>query len=203
MSHEPKSKERIVHKYLVDTLGAPFKVSIIDVVTVRTDPKTGKELIHIPDLSGLINAVVRARVSDERKLSGPELKFVRNAISVRAKTLANFLDLSPEHLSRCEAGKKTLATNDEIGLRLSVFLATYMSDPQAMFERKVDDTGIDKTSAEPNEVATKFMNQFLTMKIRSVFDASKELHYEFRRINKSQTKSEKWKEKQDLHNEAA
>lgn len=198
MSHELKGQERIVHKYEVEKLGAPFKVSIIDAVTIRKDPKSGKEMIHIPDLSGLINAVVRTRVMDERKLSGPELKFVRNAIGVRAKTLAEFISVSPEHLSRCEAGKKTLATMDEMGLRLSVYLATFMSDPQAMFERKLDDKGIDKTTSEPNEVAMEFMNRFLSMKIKSVFDPSKELHYEFKRMERPKKKtSHLWKEKQE------
>lgn len=180
MSHEPAAGVRNVHKYEVDTLGAPFKISVIDAVQIRTDPKSGKEMIKIPDLVGLINVVVRTRVFDERKLNGPELKFLRKAIGVRSKTLAEFLDMTPEHLSRCEKGAKVMTVTSEKLFRLFIFLATYVAEPQTMLE-KFEDIEITKTSEEPAEVAKKFINNFLSMKIRSVFDPRDELHYEFYR----------------------
>jgi transcriptional regulator with XRE-family HTH domain len=179
-SHEPADGVRNVHKYEVDTLGAPFKVSVIDAVQIRTDPKTGKDMIKIPDLVGLINVVVRTRVFDERKLNGPELKFLRKAIGVRSNTLAEFLDMTPEHLSRCEKGSKIMTVTSEKLFRLFIFLATYVDDPQKMLE-KFENIEITKTSEEPAEVAKKFISNFLSMKIRSVFDLGDELHYEFYR----------------------
>jgi len=185
-SHKQKADEQIVHEYEVDTLGAPFKVSIIDVASIRIDPKTGKKSVQIPDLVGLINSVVRRRVSDKRKLNGPELKFLRTAIRVRAKTLAEFLDMSPEHLSRCEAGSKVMTTVSEKLLRLSVYLATYMAEPQDMFEKQVDEDEIVKKAGEPEDILKRIVNRFLLMKIQSVFDPSVELKYSFRRVDTSE-----------------
>ncbi len=181
MSHEPNENIRIVHKYGVDALGAPFKVSVVDAVSVRTNPITGKEMIQIPDLVGLINVVVRTRVLDERKLNGKELKFLRNAIGVRAKTLAEFLDMTPAHLSRCEGSQKTMAATSEKLFRLFVYFATYMDDPQKAME-EVRDLEIKKTSEEPEQLARTFIGKFLAMRIRPVFDSNEELHYEFERV---------------------
>src|SRR6266446_724740 len=102
--HERYVNPRTVAKYELDTLGAPFKVTLLDSVTLGVNPTTGKEMVNVPDLVGLLNAVVRRRVTHPRKLNGDELKFIRNALGVKAILLARFLEMSPEHLSRCEAG---------------------------------------------------------------------------------------------------
>lgn len=107
MQHERTGSVPVVHKpYHVDTLGAPFKVVLNSGVTFGIDKDTGEETVSIPDTIGLINAVVRARVQHERKLNGEELRFIRKAINVRAKSLAELLDITPEHYSRCEGGDK-------------------------------------------------------------------------------------------------
>src|SRR4051812_18881030 len=93
MQHDRSGNARVVQQYEVDTLGAPFKVTLWDCVSLSIDAKTGGEKVHIPDLVGLIKSVVRARVSHPRKLNGAELKFVRNALGVRANLLAEFLDM--------------------------------------------------------------------------------------------------------------
>lgn len=183
MRHEPSiTATRVIPQYEVDTLGAPFKVTVWDCVTLRVDPSTGKELINIPDLVGLINAVVRARVKHSRKLNGQEIKFIRNALGVKGNAIASFLAMSPEHLSRCEAGTKVMSAISEKVFRLFAYLATFHPDPNEILAKREDgDFGkeLEKKAKRPNEVARNFVEQFLTMKIESAFDAEEELNFNF------------------------
>ncbi len=178
--HERCVNARTVAKYEIDTLGAPFKVTLLDSVTLGVDPTTGKEMVHVPDLVGLLNAVVRRRVTHPRKLKGDELKFTRNALGVRAILLARFLDMSPEHLSRCEAGDKAMSTNSERFFRLFAYLGTFFPDPEELLAaKKLDGEEIEKKAKKPCVSFTKFAVQFLSMKIESAFDPEKELHFTF------------------------
>jgi transcriptional regulator with XRE-family HTH domain len=179
--HERKARVRAVQSYDVDTLGAPFKVTLLDSVTFGTNPKTGEQTVQIPDLVGLVGAVVRARVCVARKLSGPELKFLRNAIGVRANVIAEFLDMTPQHLSRCEAGAKVMSSTSEKLFRLAAFIATFLKEPEDTFTKASEDGKLETKSAKPNELAEKFMRMFLTMKIEAVFDPEDELCFEFSR----------------------
>jgi DNA-binding transcriptional regulator YiaG len=192
MQHDRKGNARVVQQYAVDTLGAPFKVTLWDCVSLSVDPKSGEEKVHIPDLVGLIKSVVRARVSHPRKLNGAELKFVRNALGVRANLLAEFLDMTPEHLSRCEAGSKVMSTMSEKVLRLLAFLGTFFSDAEEILLKSLNREEINKKAKRPAEMRELFAEQFLSMKIQSVFDAEEdELHFEFERIAVKSGKSTK------------
>jgi hypothetical protein len=179
--------ERRVERYDVDTLGAPFNVTLLDCVTPGVDRETGDEKINVPNTAGLIGAVVRARVSHPRKLNGKEIRFVRNALGLKANQVAKFLEMGPEHFSRCEAGTKVMALTSEKMFRLFAYLATYFPDPQEMLAKILDgsanlEKGLETKTKKPNEMAQKFIEQFLMIKIQSVFDPSEELHFEFHRI---------------------
>jgi hypothetical protein len=178
-------KARVELRYEADTLGAPFKVVVLNCVTKKVDPETGKTLTTIPDLAGLIKAVVRARVIHARKLNGSELKFLRNALGIKANVIADFFDMSPEHLSRCEAGTKVMSTSSEKYYRLMMFISSFHPDPSELLsEAKNGDEiseNIEKKIKKPAELAKKFMAQFLTMKIESAYDVDKELCFEFKR----------------------
>lgn len=186
MTHDRKDGVRIVPLYEVDTLGAPFKVTIYHCAALRTDPVTGEETVNIPDLVGLINAVVRARVTDDRKLNGREIKFVRNALGLRAKQVAEFLDMSPEHFSRCEAGTKPMSAGSEKTFRMFAFLGTHLKEPSTILEQR--NARILDSSTRESELTSKkvtksvatFLEMFLSMKIQPVFPAE-ELHFEFSR----------------------
>lgn len=179
--HDRYANARVVPQYEIDTLGAPFRVTLYDCVTLGIDPSTGEEKVNVPDIVGLINAVVRIRVSHPRKLNGQELKFVRNALGLRANLLADFLEMSPEHLSRCEAGAKVMSAISERFFRLFAFLCTFFSDPEELLIRTMDGTEIEQKATKPNEMGKKFAEQFLSMKIQSAYDADEELHFEFTR----------------------
>jgi transcriptional regulator with XRE-family HTH domain len=181
-------ERRIVERYEIDTLGAPFKVTLLECVVFSVDPKTGDEKINVPDVAGLIGAVVRARVSHPRKLNGKEVRFVRNALGLKANQLAKFLGMTPEHFSRCEAGSKVMAILTEKMFRLFAYLATYFPDPQDMLAKILDGEtnlvppGLEQKPTKKYEVmAKKFMEQFLMIKIQAVFDPREELNFEFSR----------------------
>lgn len=199
--HEQMVAARVVPQYEIDTLGAPFKVTISNCVTLKVDPATGKELVNIPDLVGLINAVVRTRVMHPRKLNGKEIKFIRNALGVKANALAGFLEMSPEHFSRCEASAKVMSAISERFFRLFAYLATCHPEPEKLLVRPKgwDELGkeIEQKEKKPDEMLKRFAEQFITMKIQSAFDAEDELHFEFSREPVSVEKSERTVDQQD------
>lgn len=181
-------KRRLVERYEIDTLGAPFKVTLLDCVTRSLDAKTGEEKINVPDIGGLIGAVLRARVSHPRKLNGDEIRFIRNALGLKANQLSKFLGMTPEHFSRCEASTKVMASLTERMFRLFAYLATYFADPQEMLtkilngEASLELAGMEQKPTKKQEaMAKKFVEQFLGIKIQAVFDSTEELNFELRR----------------------
>lgn len=189
--HELLAGVHVVGKYDMDTLGAPFKVTLLDSVKKGVD-RNGKEVVFVPDVVGLIGAVVRARVCHTQKLNGAEIKFIRNALGVKAKLLAERLDITPEHLSRCENGEsgKVLSPTCEKELRLIAFLASWLKEPEELFTKKIQAPTPDlelKDKAKFEEVAKAFVSAFLSMKIETpLVEASVErpcnrLEFEFTR----------------------
>ena len=177
---------RVVHEYNMDTLGAPFQITLIDSVRVELDPVTGEEEISVPDVVGLINAVVRSRAEHPRKLNGKEIAFVRKALNVQAKLLASFLGMSPEHLSRCESGTKVMSVASEKLLRLFAFLGTFTENPAEMFHKICNPSklrqAIDRSpsqSPKTEKLLDGFLRVFLEMKIKSMFDPDEHLHFSF------------------------
>ena len=177
--HDGANVRIVTPRYELKSLGAPFRVTLIDSVGLSVDPDTGNEVVTIPDLAGLISAVVRKRVTCPRKLSGEELRFLRKALAVKAKSIAKFLEVSAEHYSRCEAGEKVLTSSNERMFRLFAFIATDYTDPQDFLERLDDeDEPKKKRGIKPIEL-DDFVRKFLGMRIQSVFDANSVLHFEF------------------------
>lgn len=173
----------VVPSYDYDTLGAPFLVTLKDSVVVRIDPETRKEVVKIPDPMGLLRSVVRTRVLDARKLSGSELKFVRQAIDAPANKIATFLDCTPEHLSRCESGERVLSASAEKHLRLFAFCATLFSDTAQLLELGANTSQIQPRplNKKSDRMAKTFINTFLTMKIQTFRDPDEKIEYVFYR----------------------
>lgn len=179
MQHEQAKGVHVVPTFVMDTLGSPFKVTLLDSVTVSVDPKTGKKVVTVPDVVGLIGAVVRARVCHQRKLNGAEIKFIRNALSLKAKAVAEFLDMSPEHLSRCEAGEKTMSAGSEKTFRCAAFLATVLEEPSQLFIRP-DLQNLKPKNTELQTWAVEFANAFVSMKIDPIHAVNAaELEFKF------------------------
>jgi hypothetical protein len=66
--------------------------------------------------------------------------------------------------------------------RLFAFLGTFFSDAEEILITSLNKEEIDRRAKRPDEMREKFAQQFLTMKIQSVFDVNEsELHFEFTR----------------------
>jgi len=115
--HTREASEVLLPEYYDVAMGFPviLRESVIEVR--RPDGEKG---IIIPDLAGLEAAMAVARVSVPAKLTGPEIKFLRKAMALKAAALAKFLDVTAETLSRWENGREPISTNAERLLRLRV-----------------------------------------------------------------------------------
>lgn len=119
VEHGTKTVTRVVETFEAKDLGAPFKVLLNDAVQVTFDAATGEQLSYeIPDLDGLLRAVVIERLLTNRKLSGKDVRFVRKVLGLTQRELSEKIDIVPEHLSRIETGTHPLTPGSEKLLRL-------------------------------------------------------------------------------------
>jgi DNA-binding transcriptional regulator YiaG len=110
-------------EYIPDNLGAPFKVVLKNSVRQLVDEKTGEiQQTIIPNPRGLLQRIAITRLLIARKLSGQEIKFIRKSLRIKATDLSEMIGVSPEHLSRCEAGERVLSIGVEKCLRMAVLL---------------------------------------------------------------------------------
>lgn len=159
----------VAEQFEAADLGAPFKVVLHDAVKVTKNNATGAIILYsIPDLDGLIAEVVVSRTLHPRKLSGSDIKFIRKALSMKQKDLAAKLDLSVEHLSRCETGALPFAPASEKLLRI-------LSLKSALKLHKIK-PGASKTRLE--EAVDKV---FDVITPQPVFDADDRLVFHFYR----------------------
>jgi len=103
IQHEKEYDTCFAECFEATDLGAPFKVILHNSVKVKLGNTDEILSYTIPDLDGLIRAVVITRILHPRKLLGADLKFIRKAVSLKQKDAASKIEMSPEHLSRCEA----------------------------------------------------------------------------------------------------
>ncbi|MDF2980936.1 MAG: hypothetical protein K0Q69_708 [Devosia sp.] len=119
VEHGGKTVTRVVEQFEAKDLGAPFKVVLKDAVLVTFDAATDEQLSYeIPDLDGLLRAIVIERLLNERKLSGKDVKYVRKVLGLTQRELSEKVDIVPEHLSRIETGIHPLSPGSEKLLRV-------------------------------------------------------------------------------------
>jgi transcriptional regulator with XRE-family HTH domain len=118
--------------------------------------------VAVPDIEGLEAAVAVARVMSPGKLTGREIRFLRTALGLKAKELAERLEIkADETISRWENDKMVIAPGDEKMLRLLA----------------------GRTLAERAKAIEFDETKIFQMKIRSVSSAPKpKLRLEFIRI---------------------
>jgi transcriptional regulator with XRE-family HTH domain len=138
--HSPPSKWKGFEATILDSydattlLNAPFKVFLLDSVKQILD-SNGKVIeIVIPDPDGLVKAVAQSRVLHPHKLAGPDLKFLRSALGLKSKDLASRIAVTPEHMSRLEAGEKVLSPQSEMLVRIFTFVSTLPFTPKRMVD---------------------------------------------------------------------
>jgi DNA-binding transcriptional regulator YiaG len=115
---------RVVDQFDAVELGAPFKVILHNAVSVTTNADSGEVVRYsIPDPDGLLKAIAISRALNERKLTGKDIKFLRKAVGIKQKDLASSIEMSPEHLSRCESGALVMSPASEKLLRIYIIKA--------------------------------------------------------------------------------
>lgn len=92
--------------------------------------------IRIPDLEGLEAAVAVARIGVPIKLNGEEIRFLRKALGLRSKDLAECLQVREETISRWENGKEVMGPQYEKLLRLFVGCTLSEKAPGVDFEEE-------------------------------------------------------------------
>jgi DNA-binding transcriptional regulator YiaG len=169
---------RVVDQFEATDLGAPFKVVLKDSVKVVSDSETGELISYtIPDPDGLLRVVTLARVLHSRKLSGADIRFLRKAIGVKQKDLAKAIEISPEHLSKVEAGSLPLGPGSEKLLR--IFLAKTAHQIEDCGNKRELETALDRvfnglTPVAVHDPATELELSFFYQDIRADNDGADE-----------------------------
>ncbi len=165
-------------------LGTPFKVFLSNGVETKPDKKTGKMKTEIKDLPGLIASVVQSRVLHPRKLSGDDLKYIRSALGMRSNAIAEILEITPEHYSRCETGVKTLSSSVEKFYRMYAFLQAAcknkaLHDCMKESDQESFEAPTPEEAEEAEEAIVAFRSVFIDMKIETFHNAGEELVFSF------------------------
>lgn len=180
MSNGKRNVGSILPEYTVDNLGTSFKVILVD--SAKRIPKENGYEIYIPDFQGLMKRIAITRAAHPLKLKSGDIKFLRKTLGLKAKDLAEKLDITAEHLSRCETGDKVLSQNSEKVLRSLVLLeAVYV------LEKAVRDAGEDASSVleKITGILGTLKEVVSGMRISPVHSADEDLVLCFKRIKKS------------------
>lgn len=114
-----KAERRVLAEHTETLLGLPYPIVLHDSAVAKVDAETGDVLsVAIPDLDGLLAAVVMARCLLPVQLAPEEIRFMRTVLGLRSGELAEKLAIAPETYSRWETGKQPLGEYAERVLRL-------------------------------------------------------------------------------------
>jgi transcriptional regulator with XRE-family HTH domain len=134
--NEPRLSRQQVRREVLETykevlLGIPV---VLKDAVVREIDEAGEETITIPKMDGLVAAVAVTRCLMPRKLAGREIRFLRKALGLQAKELAEALDLTPETISRWENDAQAIGDNFEKLLRHYVCAKLHTRAPAIDFD---------------------------------------------------------------------
>jgi len=76
--------------------------------------------VHFPNIDGLMAAIALARVKQNTKLAGPDIRFLRKALELNQQELAKLLAVRNETVSRWETGHQPIEPSTEKLLRTVV-----------------------------------------------------------------------------------
>lgn len=160
IQHRGAKESCVVDRFEADDIGAPFKVVLHHSVKVELDDAGEIASYTIPDPDGLIRTVVFTRVLHRRKLSGADIKFIRRALGMKQKDLAQRIETTPEHLSRCEAGSLVMSATTEKLLRIYALKTAV----------KLDKLGPCEASAKLDEALDSLFETIQPMPVHSIDD---------------------------------
>lgn len=91
-------------------------------VTIWSCPKCDADEVEIPDPSGLQDAIARALISKESRLTGKEFRFLRTYLGHSGADIATHFAVSRETVSRWETGTLKVPGTADIALRYMVLM---------------------------------------------------------------------------------
>lgn len=106
---------RLLRVHHLDTIGAPFRVELVDSVLATDDGVT------MPAPDDLVTAVAMERLHEARRLGGADLAFVRHCARIESTTLADAAGLSAEDVAAHEDGTRAMTTATEKFVRLYLY----------------------------------------------------------------------------------
>jgi DNA-binding transcriptional regulator YiaG len=112
-----QADKRVKPEFVDEQMGLPV-ILLDSVYEAQSGDASG---VVVPDETGLEAAMAVARIMDDFKLNGHEIKFLRRAMGLKATDLADYLDVTPETLSRWENSKEPISTNTERVFRMHVY----------------------------------------------------------------------------------
>jgi transcriptional regulator with XRE-family HTH domain len=112
---------KVLEVYQDDGMVGLPNVFIVNAAEQQVCQNCGAENgIYIPDMEGLEAAIAVTRISLPVKLNGDEIRFLRKAFGLRAKELAECLQVRDETISRWENSKEVMRPQYEKLFRLFV-----------------------------------------------------------------------------------
>ncbi len=125
----------IIKEYQDDNLIGLPGVVVLDAARKYVCEDCGEENgISIPDEEGLEAAVAVARAGVPIALRGQEIRFLRRALGLTAKQLAEYLPATEESVSRWENDKHPMGAQNEKILRLLVAQLLKVKAPAVGFD---------------------------------------------------------------------
>lgn len=114
---------RTIGRYEDTSLGLPYPVVLINSAEEEIDDETGERVgVSIPNMEGLVATLAVTRAFHPVQLDGAEVKFIRRAIGMSAKSFAESLALAPETLSRWENGKQVVGDWADKQVRMAAII---------------------------------------------------------------------------------
>jgi len=89
-------------------------------VTEYVCPKCGERSTAIRNLVGLHGAIANNLATAKRRLSGSELRFLREQLAFSAEDFAQIVEYSEEYVRKIESGSTTPKASYEMCLRLAI-----------------------------------------------------------------------------------
>lgn len=131
-SHAKVSKKKMP-EYLTRDFG--MALLLLNAVDQEICDECGEVIENnIPSPTGLVAAAAVCRVKHPQKLTGSEIRFVRKALKLSAKKLAEILGASSETISRWENDKMPMSPTTEKLLRILTGIALKARAPAISFE---------------------------------------------------------------------
>jgi putative zinc finger/helix-turn-helix YgiT family protein len=111
---------------------------------IEVCPKCGDRVIHTPAVDQLHELITSVLAEKKSRLSGSEIRFMRNHIGLESGEFAKVIGSDPGTVSRWESGKQTVGRHSDLLIRALVLLhnkATFKPEVFREVEWNVETVG--------------------------------------------------------------